>query len=154
MLLSDTKAIIMYETFNNTILYSMVKKLGASISMKYNLVKKNNFVVYIDSEEILVRDTQSALDLMMTVNYETNCRRFIIDKKNICEEFFRLSSGLAGDILQKFINYHIKIGIVGDFLQYTSKPLHDFIYECNNGNDIFFVDSMEQAVSYLTDALG
>jgi hypothetical protein len=32
----------------------------------------------------------------------------------------------------------------------TSKPLHDFIYECNKGKDIFFVDNLDQAVERLT----
>lgn len=33
--------------------------------------------------------------------------------------------------------------------KYTSKPLHDFIYECNKGNDIFFVDNLNQAIEKL-----
>ena len=36
---------------------------------------------------------------------------------------------IAGDILQKFVNYGIKFAIFGDFTGYTSKPLKDFIYE-------------------------
>lgn len=54
------------------------------------------------------------------------------------DDFFILSTGIAGEILQKFINYHLKIAIVGDYSRYTSKPLKDFIYESNNGNSILF----------------
>lgn len=86
---------------------------------------------------------------MMTVNYETDCIRIVLDKKVINEEFFRLSSGIAGDVLKKFINYHTKLAIIGDFSKYTSKPLHDLIYECNKGSDIFFVDNLDQAMEKL-----
>ena len=117
--------------------------------MNYTLLGKNHSLVYIESDDILISDPQSALDLMMTVQYETNCSRIILDKKDICEDFFRLSSGIAGEVLQKFINYHTKLAIIGDFSKYTSKPLHDFIYESNKGKDIFFVGNLEQAIEKL-----
>ena len=61
-----------------------------------------------------------------------------------------LSTGLAGEILQKFVNYGGRIAIYGDYSHYTSKPLKDFIYESNNGKDVFFVSSLEEAVEKLT----
>lgn len=117
--------------------------------MKYTFLGKNNASVYIESEDILIYDSQSALDLMMTVIYEKNCSRIILDQNALCEDFFKLSSGIAGDILQKFSNYRTKLAIIGNFSMYTSKPLHDFIYECNKGSDIFFVNSLEQAIKKL-----
>jgi hypothetical protein len=117
--------------------------------MNYIFLGKNDSIVYIESEDILISDMQSALDLMMTVRYEKDCSRIVLDKKSISEEFFTLSSGIAGEVLQKFINYHTKLAIIGDFSKYTSKPLHDFIYESNKGNDIFFVGNLDQAVEKL-----
>ena len=61
-------------------------------------------------------------------------------------------SGLAGEILQKFVNYRLKVAIVGDYSRYTSKPLHDFIRESNRGRDVFFVSTIEDAVELLTKA--
>jgi hypothetical protein len=40
----------------------------------------------------------------------------------------------------------LKLAIVGDFSGYTSRPLKDFIYESNNGRDIFFVSSEKEAM--------
>jgi hypothetical protein len=117
--------------------------------MKYTILGKNNSLIYIESEDILISDPQSALDLIATVYYERGCSRIILDKDTICEEFFRLSSCIAGEVLQKFINYHAKLAIIGDFSGYTSKPLHDFIYECNKGNDIFFIANLDKAVEKL-----
>ncbi len=122
--------------------------------MKYTFYGKNDTIIYIESEEVLIRDTQSALDLMATIIFEKNCNKIILDKELICEDFFILSTGIAGEILQKFINYSAKLAIIGDFSMYTSKALQDFIYECNKGNDIFFVDSLDQAVNKLDSAIG
>lgn len=113
--------------------------------------QKANIAV-VSGDNIAVTDAQSALDLAMTVKYETGAERIAIDKKVICEDFFILSTGIAGEILQKFINYHVKAAIYGDFSHYTSKPLKDFIYESNNGNDFFFVSSKEEAIQKLEQA--
>lgn len=43
----------------------------------------------------------------------------------------------------------MKLAIVGDFSKYDSKALKDFIYECNNGKDIFFVENESKALSML-----
>ena len=87
---------------------------------------------------------------MATVRYETNCDRLIINKILISEDFFNLSTKLAGDVLQKYINYKMKIAIVGDFSIYSSKSLKDFIFECNNGKDIFFLPDENQAIERLS----
>ena len=121
--------------------------------MKIETITENGaMVAVIESEEKLITSTQAALDLAMTVQYETGARRIALPKKLVAEEFFILSSGMAGEILQKYINYQFKLAIWGDFSRYTSKPLHDFIYESNQGKDFFFVATQEEAVSRLAQA--
>ncbi|MBQ9463535.1 MAG: DUF4180 domain-containing protein, partial [Bacteroidales bacterium] len=39
--------------------------------------------------------------------------------------------------------------VFGDFSQYTSKPLRDFIYESNKGCHFGFLDSENDAVEWL-----
>ncbi len=70
---------------------------------------------------------------------------------DIAPEFFQLRTGLAGEILQKFTNYHMRAAIWGDISAYTkdSKSLGDFIYESNQGSAIFFVPTLEEALSRL-----
>ncbi|OPA79209.1 cytoplasmic protein [Paenibacillus selenitireducens] len=106
-------------------------------------------VAVISSPDILIKDVQDALDLMSTLQYTDNCYKFVIYKSNITEDFFDLSTRLAGEILQKYINYQVKIAIVGDFKGYTSKSLKDFIYECNQGKDVFFVENEQAALEAL-----
>lgn len=115
---------------------------------------KNNGIdiAVVTGDEMVVVDTQSALDMVMTVKYETGAERIAIDKNVICGDFFILSTGVAGEILQKFVNYHVKAAIYGDYSHYTSKPLKDFIYESNRGKDVFFVATREEALQRLTEA--
>jgi hypothetical protein len=112
-------------------------------------VKNNVSIALVQSDEILIKDAQTALDMLATVRYETGCNGIVLWKASIAEEFFKLSTGLAGEVLQKFINYHMKLAIVGDFSGYTSKPLKDFIYESNHGKDVFFVATREEAIEKL-----
>lgn len=65
-------------------------------------------------------------------------------------DFFIPSPGLAGESLQKYVNYAGKIAICGDFSGYTRKPLHDFILESNQGRDVFFVPTLQEAFDRLT----
>jgi len=120
--------------------------------MEYQILGKKNDIALVIADEIVIKDTQSALDLMATVQYETGCDKLIVNKSCVVEDFFILSTGLAGEILQKFVNYHIKLAVVGDFSKYTSKPLKDFIYESNKGNSIFFVPGVEEAILKLDGA--
>ncbi len=120
--------------------------------MDISVVGPNKNIAYVQSEDVVITDVQSALDLMATVNYKADCSRIIIDKASVIEDFFKLSTCIAGDILQKFSTYRVKMAIVGDYSGYTSKPLKDFIYESNNGKDIFFVASFDEAVERLSCA--
>lgn len=108
-------------------------------------------IAVVSGDGMAIVDLQSALDLVMTVKYETGAARIVIDKNMICGDFFILSTGMAGEILQKFMNYHVKMAVYGDYSHYTSKPLKDFIYESNRGKDFFFVSSKEEAVQKLAE---
>lgn len=109
----------------------------------------NSKVAIIESNDIVISEVQDALDLMASVNYLNEAYKLIIDKSNITEEFFDLKTKLAGEILQKYVNYQVKLAIVGDFDGYSSKSLKDFIYECNNGKHVFFVKTKEEALHTL-----
>ena len=124
-------------------------RIGEIIMEISTIKEKDKEIAIIKDNEILITDVQSALDLIATVSFETGCYRFILNKSAICEEFFDLKTKLAGDILQKFVNYHVKMAIVGDFSLYTSKSLRDFIYESNKGKTIFFLQDEKQAIEKL-----
>lgn len=120
--------------------------------MKIEIINKNNIsVAQITAEECIINDVQSAIDLMITVKYEKGIKNFVLSKSLVTDKFFILSSGIAGEILQKFINYQFRLAIYGDYSQYTSKPLKDFIYESNNGKNVFFTANLDDAIDKLTN---
>ena len=119
--------------------------------MNFEKIEKNNRICVVAvRDEKIITDAQSALDVLMRAKYEAGTKNIVIDKKLIAEDFFILRTGLAGEILQKYINYGGRIAIYGDYAHDTSKPLKDFIYESNKGNDVFFVSTKEEAVDRLT----
>ena len=121
--------------------------------MKIETIIVNNIkIAVVSGPDAVITDVQAALGLMMTVKYETGAARLVIDKRAVSEEFFILSTGIAGEILQKFINYQVKAAFYGDYSTYTSKPLRDFIYESNKGKDFFFVPTKEEAIRKLLEA--
>lgn len=121
--------------------------------MNVESIQQNGIqIAVVHCEEPVIVDVDSALDFMMSVKYQTWCARIAVPAIAFTEEFFILSTGLAGAILQKFTTYQIKVGIYGDFSTYTtsSKPLRDFIYESNNGHDVFFVGTEQEALEHLS----
>ncbi|QHW32440.1 DUF4180 domain-containing protein [Paenibacillus rhizovicinus] len=106
-------------------------------------------VAVVDSDEIVIGEVQDALDLMASVSYNNEAYKLLIRKENLTDDFFELRTKLAGDILQKFTNYGVKLAIVGDFSGYDSKSLRDFIYECNQGKQFFFLADQAEALAAL-----
>ncbi|WP_422658847.1 DUF4180 domain-containing protein [Paenibacillus sp. EC2-1] len=109
----------------------------------------NSKVAIVESSDMIIQDVQDAMDLMASVQYNHECFKILINKSNVTEDFFELKTRLAGEILQKYVNYRVKLAIVGDFEGYTSKSLKDFIYECNNGKQVFFMSNTEDALQAL-----
>ena len=103
------------------------------------------------TEEDKWNTVQDALDCMVTAAYE-GCLGIIVPRDSLPEEFFQLKTGFAGEVLQKFTNYRMKIAITGDFSGYTSKSLRDFMYESNKGRQVFFKASAEEGMASLLKA--
>jgi hypothetical protein len=113
--------------------------------MKIEISQINGIsIAELISDEVLIHEVQDALDIMGDCNYQGS-NNIILHKKNITEGFFDLKSGIAGEILQKFSTYQVHLAIVGDFSEYTSKSLNDFIFESNKHGRINFVDSVDEA---------
>lgn len=105
--------------------------------------------VLVEGDEPVITDAQSATDLLMSAQYDVGSKDIVIPKQLVAEDFFVLSTGLTGEILQKYVNYGGRMAIYGDYSHYTSKPLKDFMYESNKGRDFFFVSTKDEAVAAL-----
>ncbi len=64
----------------------------------------------------------------------------------LSDDFFRLSTGLAGAIVQKLVNYHLRLAIMGNIDAHLAKssPLRDFVGESNRGHHLWFVSDLNE----------
>lgn len=110
------------------------------------LTHKGSRIAVVAEQKI--QTLADALDLMGSA-YADRCSCMIVPRYAFADGFFDLRTGLAGEILQKFSNYGMMLAIVGDFSNIQSKALRDFIYECNNGRQVFFVATEKAALEKL-----
>ena len=72
-----------------------------------------------------------------------------LPQAHMCEDFFNLRTGLAGEVLQKVSTYRRRLIIQGDFKTVESNSLRDFIYESNRTGHVVFVDTLEMGLKLL-----
>jgi len=106
-------------------------------------------IAEVISDRLVISSVEDGLDLLGNLYYQ-DFDKIIIHEKNITTEFFDLKNGIAGEILQKFSNYRVRLAIIGDFAKYPSRSINDFIYESNKGGQINFVDSISEALIKLS----
>ncbi|MCA2212759.1 DUF4180 domain-containing protein [Jidongwangia harbinensis] len=96
-----------------------------------------------------VAGTQDALDLIGAAFSRADV--VALPAGRLDERFFRLRSGLAGEIMQKFVNYRIRLAIVGDISAYVadSTALRDLVTESNRGQQIWFVADLDELDTHL-----
>ena len=111
--------------------------------------KHGKTIAEIISNKIELRRVQDALDIMADCDYYQETRSIIMYKENIIPDFFDLSTGIAGEVLQKFSTYSVRLVIIGEFNGDLSKPLRDFIHESNRTGRIGFVENMAAAMEFL-----
>lgn len=98
------------------------------------------------SENEIVRTAEDGLNLIGDLYYQ-GFDGALLYAQNITPDFFNLRTGIAGEILQKFTNYRMKLAIVGDFTKYEGKSLSDFIRESNKSGQIIFMSSVSEALA-------
>jgi Domain of unknown function (DUF4180) len=67
-----------------------------------------------------------------------------IPVSRLAPDFFRLRTGMAGDMLQKFVMYGVRVVLVGNISEQVaaSTALRDFVTESNRGDAIWFVTTV------------
>ena len=106
-------------------------------------------IAEVISDSLIILNTDDGLNLVGEAYY-SGFDKVIIHESSITPKFFDLKTRMAGEILQKFSNYRMKLAIVGDFSSNTSKSLSDFIFESNKLGHVNFVASREEAIEKLS----
>ncbi|HEY2791507.1 MAG TPA: DUF4180 domain-containing protein [Micromonosporaceae bacterium] len=96
-----------------------------------------------------IAGTQDALDVIGSAFYRADV--VAIPVTRLDERFFELRTGLAGDIMQKFVNYRIRFAVVGDISAHVaaSAALRDLVVESNRGRQIWFVADLDELDTHL-----
>jgi hypothetical protein len=106
-------------------------------------------IAEVTSDKLIIETAEDGLDLLGNLYYQ-GFDNMIIHEENLTPTFFDLKTGIAGEILQKFSNYRMRLAIVGDFEKYAGKSIRDFISESNRTGRINFLGSVEEALERLS----
>lgn len=70
----------------------------------------------------------------------------LVPVERLEEDFFQLKTRLAGQIIQKFVTYRLRLVILGDISRHVAQSLalRDFVYEANRGNHVWFLTSLQE----------
>ncbi|MGW5848921.1 DUF4180 domain-containing protein [Streptomyces sp. NPDC055254] len=88
---------------------------------------------------------RDVLDLVGNASYQ-GAQWVVIPAERFDEAFFRLRTRVAGDIVQKFVNFRMGMAVIGDISRHTeaSESLRDFVRECNRGRQTWFLADVEE----------
>ncbi|WP_433345324.1 DUF4180 domain-containing protein [Microtetraspora malaysiensis] len=100
-----------------------------------------------------LREERDAIDVIGEAMY-LGVAWVAVPVERLHDDFFRLRTRVAGDFLQKFVNYRLGVAVVGDVSPYTeaSTALRDFVRESNRGTHVWFVPDTEALRLRLTRA--
>jgi hypothetical protein len=88
---------------------------------------------------------RDVLDLVGNASYRS-IAWVVVPAARFGEDFFRLRTRVAGDIVQKFVTYRVGLVVLGDISEWTaaSESLRDFVRECNRGRQTWFLTDLEE----------
>lgn len=119
------------------------------LNLKMEIVKIDDSIAEVVADSLVISKIDDGIDLIGNVYYQ-GFDNVILHEKNITPDFFDLSTKMAGEILQKFSNYKMRLAIVGDFANHQSKSFKDFVFESNKLGRINFVTSKPEAIKALS----
>ena len=97
---------------------------------------------------------QDAVDLVGK-SFEDRATLILIPVECLNDEFFQLKTRIAGELIQKFVQYGRRLAIVGDISGFLaeSSALRAFVVESNRGNDVWFLASRDELNDRLARAV-
>jgi hypothetical protein len=89
-----------------------------------------------------VRD---AMELVAAA-FENDAELLLVPAERLDADFFALSTGVAGEFLQKLVNYRLRLAVVGDISGpvAASTALRDLVRETNRGRQAWFLATRDE----------
>lgn len=97
------------------------------------------------SEGPLLRSERDAVDVVGAA-LSKRANLVVIPVARLADDLFSLRTRIAGEIIQKFVNYGLRLVIVGDIARHAdaSEALRDFVFETNRGRQVWFLPDMAE----------
>ena len=116
--------------------------------MNIEIVEKNG-TRYLIINGVKIFSSVESGDEVLEVAMSEGVDAVVVPSEAVSLLFFDLKTRVAGEILQKFTLYHIRLAVTGDFSNIPSDSLRAFMVESNRQGSIVFVDSIEAAFEKL-----
>ncbi|HAT3517636.1 TPA: DUF4180 domain-containing protein [Serratia marcescens] len=89
---------------------------------------------------------ENDVSLFIAPAFEHDAGMIALPVSRLDAAFFQLRSGMAGALLQKFINYRLRVALLGDITPRLtqSHALQDFVREANRGEQVWFLTSLTE----------
>ncbi len=119
------------------------------VELNYKIVNKNDksYIEYISSE-VQISSEEDVLDIVGTC-FGNSCNYVMLHGEVLSEDFFNLKTKVAGMMLQKFINYHIKVAAILPSDEKIKGRFGEMVSETNKGNDFRVFKNVEEAEKWL-----
>lgn len=90
-----------------------------------------------------VATVEDALDLIGAAF--AGAEAVVVPASRLDERFFSLGTRLAGEIMQKFVNYRLRLVVVGDISLHlaASSALRALVQESNRAGHVWFVPDLD-----------
>lgn len=117
--------------------------------MNFKVIEKvGKKYIEFASAETPLRTEQEALDII-AICFENDASHIMLRAEALTDDFFKLRTGLAGQVLQKFINYRIKVAAVISNEHIITGKFKELIAESNKGNDFRVFSDVTEAENWL-----
>ena len=92
-----------------------------------------------------LRSDRDAVDLVGEA-IQHGADLILMPTERLDDDFFELRTRRAGEIIQRFVNYRLRLVIVGDVSRHADKSsaFQDLVYESNRGTHVWFVANIDE----------
>ncbi len=97
-----------------------------------------------------IKTEQDALELIAVCG-ECGTNLLMLHSEAVSEDFYTLRTGVAGKVLQKFVNYYIKLALVVPDERFNTGKFKEMVSEPNRGNHFKVFTENQQAQKWLIE---
>jgi PadR family transcriptional regulator AphA len=118
--------------------------------MEYQVIQTNGVkILECLPDGGVIASEADALELVAICG-ENEADRVILQASNLAEDFFYLRTGLAGAVLLKFSNYHIRAAAILTPKLVSRGHFREVVMETNQGNQFRVFYDRELALKWLS----